>query len=363
MSSVVEIALDGLLTSVLLNFEYHQDQAGGLIMKMVSDEALTDLGNAIGPNAEEIETVANDSVREILNAIHDNSGCPIDRFCVSGSIGHQLENSKDCLGFDITVFVETDWSHMSLEVSSERVFRAISNRLGTPLRIDHIGAHFEFHTYPFHVGTSPSLGHKMYIQRKAVWDQIQQAVLNSSPLSPSDLDRFSVCLHESLSAFMHLGDPQLHGLVRLARLWREKALLASGCSEMSTMAVVLVMIRCIEVERARGLPLVTSPSNRKQPFPSERLFSEFLEYLTELPSLVMTWERFYEPRMVTDRYNHKIPYIIDPVNPWRNVLHAMTPDGISAVQNAAGHALGLIKSRVPLKALFSSPPTRRNRGG
>ncbi len=362
MSTVVEMAIDGLLSAVLLNFEYRETDVCNLIMKKISDETLTDLGECIAPNSDAIDTVGKDTLREILTAIHDHSGCPIDRFCVSGSIGHQLENSNDSLGFDVTVFVETELSHMSLEASTERVFRAVSNHIGNVLHIDHLGGHFEFHNYQINIGMAPSLGHKMHVQRKAIWDEIQR-LSSSSQLSPSDLDRFSICLHESLASFMHLGDPHLHGLVRLARLWRERVILAAGCAELSTLAVVLVMIRCIEVERSRGLPLVSSPCGRKQPFPSERIFSEFLEYLSELPSLVMTWERFYEPHMVIDRNTHTIPYIIDPVNPWRNVLHTMTPGGIASVQNAARHALGLIKARVPIKALFSSPPPRKHKGG
>jgi hypothetical protein len=334
----------------------------GIMSQKISDQSLIELGGVLAPDDSRLETVGKRTVREILSEIQDHSGCPIDRFCLSGSVGHQRVNSNDSIGFDITVFIHTH--DMGLEIATEKVLRVVALHTESILQIDHLGGHFVMNGYPINLAVAPALGHKMHIQRKAIWDEIEMAISDES-LSPSDLDRFSISLHESLAAFMHLGDPLLHGLVRLARLWRQNAILASGCDELSTLATVLVMMRCIEVERSRGLCLVASRTGRTKlaAFPSEKIFCEFLEYFCELDCVAMTWPRFYDPDTISDRVVRKQPYILDPVNPWRNVIETMTPEGIDWIKHAARHALNLIQARAPLKCLFSPPPSIKRRGG
>jgi hypothetical protein len=228
---------------------------------------------------------------------------------------------------------------------------------------DHYGMHFELDGYAFHVAVTPSFAHKMHLQRKAVWDQIE-ARDKQNKLTQTDLDKFSVALHESLSSFMHMGDPVYHDLVRLARLWRQTVLIEQGCGDLSALATVLLMVRCIEDEKARGMA-VTSPSGRGlgiHPFPVTNVFANFLESLSELDSLMISYQRFYEPDLIPERHQGQRPLILDPVNPWRNVLHLVSKEGLEWVASHARKSLKeLQSSETSLGDLFRCPG--KTRGG
>lgn len=375
MSTLIDDCLDSLSSTVQMNIDVRKTAWREKLSSRLRDDSMTELGESLAMDPTELEENAKRSVRKILQAIHDHSRCPIDRFCVSGSIGHQADSSLDAMGFDITVFVDCSVSHGAIETresehlecsaqSSEKIYGAIRSMISsTSCKCDHLGLHFELDGYQFHLGVTPSFGHKMHLQRKAVWDLIE-AKDKSNELTQSDLDKFSLSLHESLTSFMHLGDPVLHGLVRLARLWRMNMLIEQGFGELSCLGAVLVMMRCIEDERAIGMS-VTSPSGRgvgQHPFPVKKVFMDFLKCLSNLNTQTISYQRFYEPDLVPERHLSHKPYILDPVNPWRNVLHNMTPNGIESVSNLAINCLKLCESsHTTLNDLFIAQ--RGSRGG
>ena len=175
----------------------------------------------------------------------------------------------------------------------------------------------------------------MHVQRKSVWDLIEKLDRSSGGLSQNELDRFSIGLHESTSSFMHMGDPVFHGLVRLARFFRSQILNPSG-AEISTYAVALIMMRCIEDEKARGMSVSVSPTAT---FPVGKIFNDFLTCLSRIDTLCLTWQRFYEPDPVPERHLATRPLIVDPVNPWRNVVRNMSREQLEAVKMKATECL------------------------
>jgi hypothetical protein len=358
-----------------MNVDYTPARSNEFLENRPSDESLVALAESLAMENSEIEGPAKAALRKLLKAIHEHSGCPIDRFCVSGSCGHQPDNSRDPKGFDITVYVDCQASHGQAEaVESEHIQCSIQSAEKTyqalrPLiehsTCDHLGMHFNLDGFDFHVAVTPSLGHKMHLQRKAVWDVIERKD-KEGILTHSDLDMMSLSLHESLASFMHMGDPVFHDLVRLTRFWREQALIQQGCGELSTLATVLVMMRCIEDEKARGMA-ISSPSGRgvkrQNGFRVKFVFTDFLKTLAELDNQTITYQRFYEPDLIPERHMGSKPNILDPVNPWRNVVHNMTHEGIEWVKR---HALQSIKQMDSLEStlrdVFMVTRTERTKG-
>ena len=355
MSAMIDECLDCLASTVQMNLDFKEARSSPHYSLKLDDDGLADFADTLMMDVEELETRAKPTIRKILNAIHDHSGCAIDRFCVSGSIGHQSENASDLMGFDITVFVDCGASHGQTEMhgeghtecvihSAERIQNSFRHIVST-CHGDHFGVHFELDNYQFHLAVTPSLSHKMHLQRKAVWDLIEKRD-KENKLSQNDLDRFSIALHESLTSFMHMGDPVFHGLVRLARLWRENTLIQQGCGELSTLGAVLVMYRCIEDEKARGMS-VSSPTGRgltQHPFPVKKVFNDFLTSLTDIQNFTLSFQRFYEPDLIPERHLANKPYVLDPVNPWRNVVHNMTSEGMDSVRNHAMKSVKIMSS-------------------
>jgi hypothetical protein len=133
---------------------------------------------------------------------------------------------------------------------------------------------------------------------------------------------------------MHMGDPVFHGLVRMARFWRSQVLNPSG-AEMSTYAIALIMMRCIEDEKARGMSATRTPPA----FPEKKIFTDFLTWLTQIDTLSLTWQQFYEPDLVPERHLATRPMIVDPVNPWRNLVRNMTQEQMEAVKLKSNESL------------------------
>ncbi len=316
----------------------------------ISDESLLKLGESLAISSEELETRAKGTLRHVLKAVYERSGCPIDRFCVSGSCGHQMNNANDEMGFDVTVFVDCEASHGQVEgrasehmecsiQSAEKIYHSLRTIVGES-EFDHFGMHFKLDGYNFHVAVTPSLGKKMHLQRKAVWDMIERKD-KAGCLTQPDLDILSISLHESLTSFMHMGDPVFHDMIRLGRLWRQWALVDQGCGEFPSLAVVLVMMRCIEDEKARGMSV---SAGGKTKFPVMNVFTDFLKILADLDNQQISYQRFHEPDMVPERHLGTKPNILDPVNPWRNVVHNMTHEGIEWVKRHANQSLKIIES-------------------
>ena len=359
MAGIIHESLDFLSSTVQMNLDFDEAKSSAHYPLKIDDDSLCDFAETICIDAGELESEAKRVIRRLLEAIHGHSGCPIDRFCVSGSVGHQPENASDSMGFDITVYIDCTASHGKSEStasdpekaeahiecsiqSAEKIYNSFKSLISsTTCHCDHYGLHFELDHYQFHLAVSPSFGHKMHVHRKAVWDLIEKKD-KENRLTQNDLDKFSISLHESLTSFMHMGDPVFHGLVRLARLWRQHVLVQQGCGELSTLATVLVMMRCIEDEKARGMS-VSSPSGRglsQHPFPVRKVFTDFLQSVADMGNLSISYQRFYEPDLIPERHLAKKPYILDPVNPWRNVMHNMTEEGIEWVK---AHAAGSLK--------------------
>lgn len=373
MDVLIDQCLDCLSSTVLTNSDYREAFSRPFMSAKVSDSSLRDLGESLAIDTHELENKAKNVIRRLLTAIHKHSGCPIDRFCVTGSISHQPDNAYDSFGFDITVFVDCKLSHGQVEhgesehaecsiQSADKIYAALQG-IVSGARFDHFGMHFDLEGYGFHVAVTPSFAHKMHLQRKAVWDLIE-ARDKMNRLTQSDLEKFSLSLHESLGSFMHMGDPVYSDLIRLSRLWRQTVLLAEGCEELSALAVVLIMTRCIDDEKARGMT-VTSPSGRGlgiHPFPVQSVFTAFLEALGELETLKISYQRFYEPDLVPERHLAKTPLLLDPVNPWRNVIHSLSREGMQRITTIAQSALKTLQSPdATLADLFRIP--MKTRGG
>lgn len=350
MSQLVEECLDGLASTVLMNDAYSESKCGQLLHQPVTDDSLNDLAacmsvDDVGP--------AHTVISRLLNAVVAHSGCLIDRFCVSGSIGHQPSiGCEDKLGFDITVFVETSEKSFGehQHVSAEKVYHSIENIIGrNSVLCDHLGLHFEMEGFQFHLAITPALGHRMHEQRKRVWDFIQEAE-QVAEVDLQSLDKYSISMHESLTAFMHLGDPVLHGLVRLARFWRRQ----HSQFNVSPIAIVLVMMRCIEDEKTRV--------GTVGKFPVKRVFIEFLSAIARMNTLRMSWHRFYIPELVPKRMAKDTAgetYLIDPVNPWRNLL----PKDVGNISSSANACIEQLKNPdCTLYDIFSSRTTS-TRGG
>ena len=357
MSALIDECLDCLSSSVQMNIETSNANWRANLPSKLSDSSLSRLGENLTMDSNLLEGEAKFCLRKILQAIHDRARVPIDRFCVSGSVGHQPDNALDAMGFDVSVFVDCSLSHGGIETersehaecrsnSAEKIYEAIKAMVSsTACNCDHLGLHFEMDGYQFHLAVTPSFGHRMHLQRKAVWDIIE-AKDKDNQLTQNDLDRFSMSLHETTTVFMHLGDPSLHSLVRLARLWRSKVLVEQGCGELSTFAAVLVMMRCIENEKAVGMS-ISIPTGRglqAHTFPVKKVFMDFLSCLGDLDAQAISYQRFYEPDLIPERHMSRKPYILDPVNPWRNVIHNMTAEGIECVKNYAKSSLKLCES-------------------
>jgi hypothetical protein len=343
---MIDDCLDCLSSTVQMNIQLETTAYTALSGETISDHALVRLGESLSVATKDLEKKSKDSLRHFLRCIHEKAECPINRFCVSGSCGHQPSNAPDDMGFDITVFVDCEALHGQAATSqsehfecaiqsSEKIYRSIREMVST-CESDHFGIHFKLNEESMHVSVTPSMGTKMHLHRKCVWDLIEGKDRDGS-LTQSDLDIMSLSLHESLTAFMHMGDPVFHSLVRLCRLWRRQVLINQGCGELSTLACVLVMMRCIEDEKARGMS-VTSPSGRGTKlaeFPVTKVFKDFLETLGDFGNLTISYQRFYEPDMIPERHLGAKPCILDPVNPWRNVVHGMTHEGIEWVKRHA----------------------------
>ena len=375
MERMINDALDCLSSTVQMNVDFTATKSDKFLGHAPSDDSLIAFAESLAIEGNDVEVRAKETLRKLLIAIHEHSGCPIDRFCVSGSCGHQPENANDLKGFDITVFVDCKASHGQAEAgpsehmqcsiqSAEKTYQAL-RPLIEHSTCDHLGMHFTLDGFNFHVAVTPSLGHKMHLQRKAVWDMIERKDKEGN-LTQSDLDMMSISLHESLTSFMHMGDPVFHDLVRLARFWREHALLQQGCGELSTMATVLVMMRCIEDEKARGMA-VSSPSGRglkrQDGFRVKLVFTDFLKTLADLDNQTITYQRFYEPDLIPERHTGAKPNILDPVNPWRNVIHNMTHEGIQWVKRHASQSIKQIESSgSTLRDVFMVTKTERTKG-
>jgi len=357
MSAAIEECLDGLSSTVQMNFRIPDSVPPHLTSANLSDQNLRSFADCISIPSSDLENVYKPIVRELLMAIHEKSGCPIDRYCVSGTMGTQPNNSSDEFGFDITVFIDCSASHGRVEEteldpvkkqlhmecaiqSFEKIYTCVRPFASThnPIECDHRGVHFQHEPSGLfiHLAVFPSLGHRMHVQRKSVWDLVERMDRSSGGLTQNELDRFSIGLHESTSSFMHMGDPDFHGLVRLARFWRSQILNISG-PEMSTYAIALIMMRCIEDEKARGMTVSAVPPTST--FPEAKIFNEFLTCLTQIDTLSLTWQRFYEPDLVPERHLATRPLIVDPVNPWRNVVRNMTREQLEAVKMKASESL------------------------
>ena len=352
-----------------MNICVQQDKLNALSSNEITDKSLLDLGHSLAMESEELEGKAKDTLRHILKAVHERSGIPIDRFCVSGSCGHQPPNASDTMGFDITVFVDCEASHgqqsehLSCSIhAAEKTYHVVREMVSN-CETDHYGIHFNLNDYNFHLMVTPSMGKKMHLQRKAIWDMIEQKN-KEGKLSQSDLDMLSGSLHESLTSFMHMGDPVFHAVARLGRLWRQYVLLNQGCGEFSTLAAVLVIMRCIEDEKARGMTVHSEPG--KSDFPVKRVFREFLSLLSDLDNQTITYQRFYEPDMIPERHAGAKPNILDPVNPWRNVLHDMTKEGVEWVKRHANLSMKVLDNDAStigeLFMIETQAPSQRSRG-
>ena len=339
-----------------MNFFRPEKLPTQLLSSDISDDSLRSLADTIAISASDLENVYKPIVREILTTIHEKSGCAIDRYCVSGSLGTQPNNCSDEFGFDITVFIDCSASHGKVEESEidpakkqlhmecaiqsfEKIYTSIRHLAAADQAVecDHRGVHFQHHSSGIfiHLAVFPTLGHRMHVQRKSVWDLIEKLDRSSGGLSQNELDRFSIGLHESTSSFMHMGDPVFHGLVRLARFWRSQTLNPSG-ADISTYAVALIMMRCIEDEKARGMSVSVSPTPT---FPEAKIFNDFLTCVSQIDTLSLTWQRFYEPDLVPERHLATRPLIVDPVNPWRNVVRNMSREQLEAVKMKANECL------------------------
>jgi hypothetical protein len=367
MERMIDDSLDCLSSAVQMNINVRADKLNESASRQISDHSMLDLGHSLAVETSELEGDCKETLRRILKAVHERSGCPIDRFCVSGSCGHQPPNASDNFGFDITVFVDCEVAHgyssehIACSIrSAETIYHAVREMVSA-CETDHYGIHFSLDDYNFHLAVTPSLGKKMHLQRKAVWDLIEEKD-KAGKLSQSDLDMLSGSLHESLTSFMHMGDPVFHAVVRLSRLWRQNVLLNLGCGEFSTLAVVLVMMRCIEDEKARGMSIRGEPG--KTDFPVKRVFKDFLIMLSDLDNQTITYQRFYEPDLIPERHMGAKPNILDPINPWRNVVHEMTKEGIEWVKLHAHKSLKTLDSSSGnIGELFMiESPTHRSRG-
>ena len=346
MSSVlVEECLDGLSSTVMLNWDYKDSRCRQYLDQLISDESLSEFASCLSVDPVELESQAKPRLAELLNAIVSHGGCPVDRFCVSGSVGHQTDSDK--FGFDITVFVDCDVSHRNEGIaaccahSDERIYSAIRPLMKSDPVKDQNVLHFCLGAFMIHLAVTPSFGHKMHLQRKHVWDLLE-ARDKEGAMTSMELKNYSLALHESLASFMHMGDPLFHGLVRLARLWREHMCQSS----ISALVATLLMMRCIEDEKARGMtsPRSGSPSASSAHFPTHHVFVAFLTCLTNIDTIRMSWQRFYEPDLVPERHVASTgACLLDPVNPYRNLLADLTPDQIETVKGTATKSLEQLK--------------------
>ena len=331
MTGLVEECLDGLSSTVQMNYHFDEESSRAWLAQPLTDASLESFGDCLAVGETEVNR-AKESLRKILNAVAAHGRCPIDRFCVSGSLGHQPVHSSDILGFDLTMFVDCEASSVSLE----KIYSSFQQVVPMS-EIDEFGVHFEMDNFLFHLAVTPSLGHKMHLQRKHVWDLIEQRIKEGK--GSSGLGKFSLALHESLTSFMHLGDPRFHGLVRLARLWREHVLVNSGCVEVSSLVVALVMIRCIEEENKARSMHVDRGLNVVHAFSATSVWVQFLTYMSTLDSIAMSWQRFYEPDLILERGMSGGTYIMNPVNPWHNILHGVSVEGMEMAKQRATNSL------------------------
>ena len=358
MSALIDECLDGLSSTVQMNFSLPASLKSIPLTEAITDENLRLISDLIAIDSSALENQYKPIVREILTAIHEKSACPIDRYCVSGSLATQPNNFSDDFGFDITVFIDCSASHGQVEQtesdpskkqlhmecaiqSFEKIYSSVRSFASPnqPIECDHRGVHFSHSSgLTIHLAVFPSLVHRMHVQRKSVWDLIEnldKSIQGYSGINQNELDRFSIGLHESITSFMHMGDPVFHGLVRLARLWRNQNL-CTTTAELSTYAVVLIMMRCIEDEKARGMSIATTSSSH---FPETRIFRDFLTCLSQIDTLCLTWQRFYEPDLLPERHMASRPLIADPVNPWRNLLSSITREQMETIKIKASESL------------------------
>ena len=351
MSVPIEECLDGLSSTIQMNFA--RSDSFPMSHSEISDDNLRQLADLIAIPTDRLDNEYKPIIREILKAIHDKSSCAIDRYCVSGTLGTQPDNTADEFGFDITVFLDCSVSHQSVEISEtdttkkqlhmqcaiqsfEKIYTSVRSFASVhhPVECDHRGIHFIHESgLQFHLAVFPSLGHRMHLQRKSVWDLIEQLDRSSGGLNQNDLNKFSIGLHESITSFMHMGDPVCHGLVRLARFWRSQVLSPTCAAELSPFAIVLIMMRCIEDEKARRMS-ISSPK-----LSEAKIFTDFLTSLTHIDTLARTWQRFYEPDLVPERHLATLPCIVDPVNPWRNLVRHITTEQMETVKMKAKESL------------------------
>lgn len=313
----------------------------------ISDQTLSEYGRRLKFDDKFLHR-ANEVCKKICDAL-SNSQIKPERFSVSES--HVCQEGVEDTGVDIVAYLKQS---DDLDKAKQH-FNETVNKLGAQrFSMDDKGLlHFDLDNVKVNLGLSVSRGPTVGEHRQVVFQQTSK-LDKEGKLQKSQIEKVSVDLHDSMSEFMGKNRDEFDlAAQRLARAWRRTAI-APMWEDFGPLESMLVMQNALERQRRSG----GAQSMRS-------VMREYFNELRDIEKMDLTFQNrsLYDWNLVPQWVREERPLLLDPVNPWRNVLGGIQRNVFAEVRNRASEALQILdKEMSRMNELFNVPPEAVFRG-
>ena len=150
------------------------------------------------------------------------------------------------------------------------------------------------------------------------------------------IEELSFELAESSVEFMKRKSKLVHDMARLAKYWNQGTLFKDYISGRSMIFELLGTKAAMEEEQKHDNPSLS------------RAFKNFLTMVRNIRHLSITFNDYFDQSQIPSELMQQRPYLIDPVNPYNNMLDVKGKSNMvkffSVFEEAAVYVLGMIEN-------------------
>jgi len=303
---------------------------------------LQQLSEMLSPPSSYIDRCKNMSNR-LFRIIQLHSKFDVDRCRVAGGLEKKTSTALkvDC---DLVVFVNIapgnildtkkavldDWNDILLMNTAELTEHDIHQ---TPFSLQ-----FFFGSVP--IDLLVAINFSSTNQRKLALDYIKNS---SNPTKVSS--NMSSELTETSIEFMQSKSKFVHDVARLAKYWSQTVFYTEYVSGRSTIMEMVGVMAALEEENNSPKPSYQSA------------LKKFLNKIKNISTISLVSTEFYSSDQIPKSIANSIPLILDPTNPYNNLLDIKKSDFIKLLMSCAGNTLEILQTGTQdLRIIFFPQP-------
>lgn len=276
---------------------------------------------------DELLKKGNEYMQKIFLVLQKYSSSKVDRCRLVGGIGKKTSLSVK-FDYDCVVYVnDVDPPFENLLNDWHDIFLLHLPEVKGETKLTNYSIQFKIDEFEFDILPAPNytgVDHDVMSQANIIWKKISQESTGKKRARISRL--YSAGLSELALQFIQTKSAFVHHLCRLAKFWNSTVLFEQYVSGRSAILECLAVQAGQEEERAAVNDQLSIL----------RAFRMFLIALTKNQQIALSFTQYYDQNRVP---LHEKPYIIDPSNPYNNLLADVAEDFSSTLGKYAAETL------------------------